>query len=101
MKIKGSTSENNDFYSDELRESAAKTFQLATRIAQIKELLTSIKEKAESLDAFFLTEQEQAENENATRAFDHKMQNMMCATFHNLERYQTHDWKELFDSEEG
>lgn len=101
MKITGNPNGNSNLYTVELQEQVAETFHIATAITEINGLLTRIKEKAASLNAILLTEAEQAEHQNAAKAFDIKMQNMMCATFRNLETYQTQGWKELFDSGEN
>ena len=100
LKIAESSNDNGNFYTVEIQEQVAATFQLATVIEEIRRLLTRIKEKAARLDTILLTEEEQAEYQNEAKAFDIKMQNMMCATFHNLETYQTQGWKELLYSEE-
>lgn len=100
MRITGNMFENSDFYSDEMRESAARAFKLASDIAELKDLLSGIREESEKLRKLFLSEDEKAENQLQVRNFDNRMQNMMCTTFHNLEQYQMQGWKELFDSEE-
>jgi hypothetical protein len=98
LRITGSMFEDSGFYNGEFRAQAAETFRLASRIAEIRELLRKIKERAESLRLLFLTEEERIENRNAVKVFDSKMQNMVCATFANLEKYQLSGWEELFDT---
>ncbi|SDI30872.1 hypothetical protein [Alteribacillus bidgolensis] len=100
MRIKEDFYEGHEAYSEELQERVVNVFEYTSQIAAFKKLLSHIRAEAENVQTLFITEEELNKRERVLSFFDARMQATVYYTLKNIEGYQQHGWKRLFEEGE-
>lgn len=100
MRISENSQINVELYTTELRQRVETVWDQSTQFAELARLIEEIKAEAMNLHMFFLTKEEEEEQNSLLRLFDERVQGMVAATVSHMEKYRLFGWKELiYDGE--